>query len=193
MTNITGGLITLEFASTGLNYSSVGAGGQTARDADITAYVQAATPIIEDIVGSCLQVSKTIAFDGGNYAINLNDNVTAITSVVEAGNPLNSATDYMFDPIANQLVGGGPIVGRAFYPGRLCIVVTYTAGFTTIPMNIQMATRELVRFWVQQGKQGWRPNGQMDADSVAWTPSGFAVPKRVIELLAPNRHLGGFA
>jgi hypothetical protein len=62
-------------------------------------------------------------------------------------------------------------------------------------MNFQMAAGELVRFWVQQGKQGWRPNAQMDSDSVAWTPSGFAVPKRVIELCVNKSRdvLGGFA
>jgi hypothetical protein len=195
VTVITGGLITLEFAATGVKYSpaSVGQAGNTARDADLTAYVQAATPVIEDIAGPVLQVSKTVRFNGGDDKIILHDTVSSVTTVVEVGNTLNAATDYIFDPVSNIIIGGTPVYPRIFYPGRLAMTVTYVTGFAVIPMTIQLATRELVRFWIQQGNQSQRPGFGDQVESLAYTPQGFAVPKRVMELLAPYRKLGGFA
>lgn len=193
MTAITGGLITLELAAAGLKYTGVGSVPNAARDADLTFYVQAATPIIEDIIGPALVVSKTISFNGGETYIMLNDVATSVTSVVEMSNSLIAGTDYMFNPVANIIYGGTPSYPRVFYPGTLAIVVTYVTGMSVIPANVQLATRELVRFLVQQGNQSQRPGFGDQVESLAYTPQGFAVPKRVMELLAPNRKLGGFA
>lgn len=191
-TLIAGGLITLEFASTGLNYRSVGAGGNADRDADIPNYVVSATPVIEDIYGPVLLATRTRAFDGGREFIKLNEVAQSVTSVLEVGNTI---TDWFFDTTTNTIYAGTQTSSRIFYPNRLAMTVTYVVGYATVPMNLQMAARELVRFWVQQGKQGWRPNGQIDADSVVYTPQGFAVPKRVMELCVGNARdkLGGFA
>jgi hypothetical protein len=196
VTVITGGLISLEFAAAGVKYApaSVGQAANAARDADLTVYVQAATPVIEDIVGGPVaQVTKTVKFNGGDDEIILHDSVSSVTSVVEVGNTLNAATDYIFDPVSNIIIGGTPVYPRIFYPGRLAMTVTYVTGFAPIPMTIQLATRELVRFWIQQGNQSQRPGYGDQVESLAYTPQGFAVPKRVMELLAPYRKLGGFA
>jgi len=195
MTVITGGLITLEYATSGVQFLSVGQAQNAARDADITTYVQAATPVIENIAGACLSASKTILFNGGVPYILLNNRIQSITTVVESGTTLNPATDYYLDTTANVLYRGVPPFPTAFFaPGMANISVTYLAGYAVVPFNVQLATRELVRFWWQQGMQANRPGfGDPGAD-VSFTPQGFAVPKRVIELLAPERaQLGGFA
>ena len=193
MTVIAGGLITLELAAAGLKYTAVNAAVNAARDADLTFYVQAATPIIEDIIGPVLVVTKTIRFSGGNTQIKLNDVVTSVTSVTEMTNLLNPGTDYMFDPVSNIIYGGTSNYPRVFYPGFLAISIVYVTGMAIVPPNVQLATRELVRFLVQQGNQSQRPGFGDQVESLAYTPQGFAVPKRVMELLAPNRKLGGFA
>ena len=197
MTTIAGGIITLEYAATGMNYApaTVGTGPYAARDADLIAYVQAATPIIEDIAGPVLPGSRSQKFDGGETAILLPFVASSVTSVYEGNNatPLVQGTDYRFDPFANQIVGGGFNYLRMFMPGTLSINITYAVGFSPIPMNLQLGTRELVRFWVEQGNQAQRPAYGDQVESMAWTPQGFAVPKRVIQLCAPNRKLGGFA
>jgi hypothetical protein len=191
MTAITGGLITLEYAAEGLNFRDVGSSAQSVRDADLTAYVQAATPVIEDLVGPVLQVTKTVGFDGGGTVLVLPDRATSITSVVENGATL-TAGSYMFDPIGSIVYGGNSIYPRVFYPGRLAIQITYVTGYPTVPATLQLAARELVRFWWQQGKAAQRPSY---SDAVESTPpQGFAVPKRVIELCRPfQRSAVGFA
>lgn len=190
MTTITGGLITLEYAAAGLNFTNVGMGGQADRDAELTAYVQAATAVIENLVGPVLQTSKSVAFDGGITAIVLPDKATAVTSVTENGVTL-TAGSYFFDPIGGIVFGGNSVYPRVFYPGRLSIVVTYTVGYATVPATLQLAARELVRFWWQQGKAANRP-AYGDAVETA-APQGFAVPKRVIELCEPFIRAVGFA
>jgi hypothetical protein len=62
-----------------------------------------------------------------------------------------------------------------------------------VPQNVRLATRELVRHHWQIGKQGQRPGGGGAPSAEAWTPSGFAVPRRVIELCGGNARIDGFA
>jgi hypothetical protein len=190
MTDIAGGLITLEYASTGLQYKDVGAGKYVDRDADVTTYVKAATPVIEDIVGSVLPVSKTRTFDGGGSVIILNDRVQSITSVTESG---VTSAGFTLDPIAGLLYAGTSSVSRTFTPGVFNVVVTYLAGMASVPQTLQLAARELVRFWVQQGMQSQAPQFGDGVESMSYTPQGFAVPKRVMELCAPYQAIGGFA
>lgn len=182
MTTITGGLITLEYAAAGLNIQNVGEQSKVDRDAELTAYVQAATPVIENIVGPVLPASKTVAFDGGGTSIILPDKAFSITSVVENGTTLTTGS-YFFDPISSVVYGGTPIYPRVFYPGKLAIQITYAVGYSPVPQVLQLAARELVRFWWQQGKAANRP-AYGDAVEAA-PPQGFAVPKRVIELCTP--------
>jgi hypothetical protein len=213
-TPISGGLITLEYAATGLKYKDVGSTSSpdnTARDADLTAYVQAATPVIEDIIGSALSASKTVYRDGARRnhwrgyfrsaadtdaaAILISDRVQSITTVVENGVTLVAGTDYVFNTATNLLYrGSGYYPTGWFAPGIGNVVITYLAGYATVPANVQLATRELVRFWVQQGNESQRPAYGDGVESMAFTPQGFAVPKRVIELCAAEqRAMVGFA
>jgi hypothetical protein len=193
-TAIAGGIISLEYAAEGVRYASatVGSAANATRDADLTAYVQAATPVIEDIIGPVIQVTKTVAFNGGSMSIMLNDAVSSITSVTENGVLLTSG-QYFLDTQANILIGGSTTYSRIFTPSMLGVVVTYVAGFAVVPANVQMATRELVRFMIQQGKNAQRPGFGDPVEATVATPMGFLVPKRVMEWLAPNRKLGGFA
>jgi hypothetical protein len=51
---------------------------------------------------------------------------------------------------------------------------------------VRLAAEEQLRFLWQLGQQGNRPGWGDAADDVEFTPSGFAVPKRVIELCADS-------
>jgi len=185
MTDITGGLITLEYAREGVNWAaSVG----TTNDADLTTYVQAATPVIESIVGPVLVVSRTRSFAGGGSAVVLPERAATVTSVTEDG---TATTDYVFDPVANIVYAGNPAGSRTFAAGVLAVTVGYTAGYATVPKTLQLAARELVRHWWQQGKQANRPAFGEPAEPVG-PPMGFAVPKRVMELCQPYVSVPGF-
>lgn len=182
---IVAGLITLADAKASLGIPAA----TTANDADIEKYIEAATPVIENITGPLLAGARTVAVDGGSGAILL-ERFTAVTAITESGTAI---TDYVADPHAGIIYAGTTTSQRAFKAGVRNIVVTVTVGAATIPPNIALATRELVRHWWQQGRQGNRPAFGNEGVSDVSVPSGFAVPRRVIELCEPNRRTEGFA
>lgn len=194
-TTIEGGLITLEYALEGLNYDGpqpLVSGQPSKRDADIIAYVQAATPLIEHMTGRLLPETVTRRFDGGKSAILLSDNLAsaaAVTAVTEDDTPI---TDYVVDPEARILHAGTRSAPRRFEYGIQNVAVTYTTGYTEIPQALQLAARELVRHMVQVGKQASRSAAVANPATNEAVPMGFILPARVIELCAPYRQ-GGFA
>lgn len=166
-------------------------GRMAAEDAeDLRLYVAAATPVIEDIVGPVVYRQFTQVADGGKWAIPLNHRATEVLSVSEIDSVI---TEFVYDDEAGILYAGRRYALRKFMPGVKSVTITYKAGYQVIPANIQLAARELVRHWWQLGKQaaGGRSTG-MTADET-FTPSGFAVPRRVVELCTPHETVGGFA
>jgi hypothetical protein len=154
---------------------------------DLRLYIAAATPVMEDIVGTI--VVKTVSQKvpkGWSYAA-LWEKPNTISSVVYEDLTTVPASLYKAD-LASGLVTFGYGVGQD-------VTITYTTGNALVSQNVRLATRELIRHWWQIGKQGARPGmGQgIQQAAEAWTPSGFAVPKRVIELCAGDKRVGGFA
>ena len=161
---------------------------------DLRLYIAAATPIIEDICGTVVTKTVTQTVDGNKWGVVLWEKPTSIISVTEGGNPGTAVPDYVVDYSAGIIYAGRVFAPRRFQPGFAGVTITYTAGSNIVPDNIRLATRELVRHWWQIGKQGARPaNGNLPLTADAWTPSGFAVPRRVIELCTPTDRVGGFA
>jgi hypothetical protein len=157
-----------------------------AKAQDLRLYLAAATPVIEDITGPMLAATKTFTTQGGRASVVLPHMPTQILGITVGGAPV---VDYQADLESGVIDGGA----RSFGNGAL--VVTYRVGNAEIPPNVRLATRELVRFWWQGGMQGSGGGGVRgsQADSEAFTPSGYAVPRRVMELCAPHQQLGGFA
>jgi hypothetical protein len=149
----------------------------------LTAYIDAAVRVIEDIVGPVGDATRTVTVNGGGRAIVLPSPAATITSVTVAG---VATTDYTADLVAGIVYGGSFATPTYFYPGNQNVVITYTVGNDNPPANVVLAARELVRFWWQQGQQANRPSFGEAGDSDEYTPSGFAVPRRVIELCAPD-------
>lgn len=182
-------IISLDDALAALNMTTT---DEKQRD-DLRLYIAAATPVIEDIVGTVVTKTVVQKADGGHGSVTLWETPVSITSVTENG---TATTDYWLDEQAGILYGGSQTSARTFPPGRGAIVITYTAGTNVIPQNVRLGTRELVRHWWQIGKQGGGRAAPVNttAHMDVWTPSGFAVPRRVMELCQPSRHmLGGFA
>lgn len=180
---IVDGLITLADAKLSLGKSV----GDTSSDADIENYIEAATPVIENITGPMIARNRTYVRDGGGVIVV--DPFNSIVSVTESG---VAVTDFVANGTAGIVTAGTSSTTRAFKAGVGNVVVVASVGSATIPPNIQLAARELVRFWWQLGRQGNRPafGNEMPSEVV---PSGFAVPRRVIELCEPHRSSVGFA
>lgn len=194
MTDVAGGLITLEYALEGLGYGDplpLVEGNPAPRDADVIAYIKAATPVIEGplcVGGPVLPVTKTITRAGGKSGILLSGtiaNEAAITAVRLDG---TAYSGHVVDVEAG-IVYAGP--GLTFAGSR--VEIDIAAGYNPIPQALQLATRELVRHWVQIGKQAPAAGAlNLQTDTNADPDDPFAIPRRVLQLCAPFRG-GGFA
>ena len=183
MTDVAGGLITLEFALTGLNYT----GTVAARDADVTAYIQAATPIIESLTGPLLSATVTRRFNGGKSGILLNDRIGSAASVTAVRVDGTAVTGFTVDAASGIIYASNSV---PFNGGFNNVEVDLSVGMATIPPALQMAARELVVAMVQGGKQGPITPFDIAGGGDTFTPDDFLIPRRVRQLCAPYRQAG---
>lgn len=192
MTDVAGGLITLEEALESLSYGAKlppATGEQlSARDADVVRYIKAATPVIEWLVGSpLLPKAETQRRDGGKRAVLLSGRLTAdaVTAVRVDG---ERWTGFDVDEHSGILYAGG---GRAFADGFRNVEVDVTAGTAPVPEPLKLAARELVRHWYQNGRQSPAPEQlQFGADASSLATDEYAIPRRVRQLCAPYAGVG---
>lgn len=182
-------LISVDDAATGLKW---GAGDRDTNLEALALYVATATEVIEDIVGAVLIRTVIQPADGGKSGIALWERPSSITSVTVDG---VANTEYVPNLNAGIVYADG---GRGRFPeGRQNIVVTYRTGAASVPPSIQLAARELIRHLWQIGQQapsaGAQPAYVPNPKQMGLTPSGFAVPNRVIELCANHYALPGTA
>jgi hypothetical protein len=118
---------------------------------------------------------------------------TSVTSITENG---VAVTNYTADPTAGIITNGSSAAPDVFEWGVQNIVVTASVGYAATESNVKphvkLAARELVRFWWQQGQQANIPAFGSAPESMP-LPMGFAVPRRVMELLEPSPRVAGFA
>lgn len=183
---IVDGIITLAEARASLNLAS----GDTVKDADIEFYVEAATPIIESLVGPVLVDTRTLTFDGGEDTLILPYRFASVTSVVEDGVAI---TDYTADAGAGIIFGGVSPHFREFEEGRQNVVVTVEVGSATIAKNVTLMARELVRHWWQSTRQTQRSSFNASPADVASQPLPAGVSRRLRELAGDEFALPGFA
>lgn len=182
-------LISLPVARDALNLAA----SNTVHDDELMLYIAAATEVIEDITGPLIAASITRLFDGGETAVLLPQQLASVTSVTESGVTLTAGTDYVADLPSGILyrteINGRPrLWGTSWgaYQQRQIVSVVYTVGSGVIPQAVARATTEEVRFLYQISQQGGRPAWGQDQSEMAWTPSGFAVPRMVSELCQPT-------
>lgn len=152
--------------------------GSTVDDDELRLYCAAATALVEEIAGTVLSATLVETHDGGKRAVLLDERPTAITSVVVNG---VAATDYVADLASGIVYAGSQSSPSTFSSGRQNVVVTYTAGSSTVDANVVLAARIIIAHLYQVGQQGRR--GRNSNDDVAVLSSGFAVPRRAVELL----------
>lgn len=146
------------------------------KDDELRLYIAAATPVVEEIAGKVLATTLVETHDGGRKAVLLNERATAITSVTVDG---VATTDYTPDLAAGIVYAGGSSSPSTFTYGRQNVVVTYTAGSSTVDPNVVAAARVIVAHMYSVGQQG-RRRAQSEEIILG---SGFAVPRRAVELL----------
>lgn len=183
-------IVTLAQVKTFLNKT------QTTDDAELSQFITAASVMWNRKVGP---VSGTPSFDerydGGNPTISLrNIPVLTVTAVVESwGSTFSktltqnepdsgsgSAYDYSIDLTSGLLTRRAMGVAVPFVAGIHNIHVTYTAGYSTAPDDVQHAILLLVaHMWETQRGRMVLPNQVQDD----WNPAkGFMWPRRVLEI-----------
>ncbi len=121
----------------------------------IAAAIEIASSIVETYVGRELESATYTneVFDGlGHPALWLRRfPVTAVTSVTEDGTALAVDDDYIFNASGRILrVSGGQRYPWVDKPAA--IVITYDAGYTTIPANIRWVATRLAARILQAGR-----------------------------------------
>lgn len=182
-------IISLDDAKNALNMT---ANVTPAQLEDLRLYIAAVTPVIEDIVGPIVPGVFTQTADGGGWAVVLYNKPTQIVSVSELGTVIDP-TAYFPDYEAGIVYAGRPQATRRFMPGYQAISITYKAGAQLVPPQVRLAARELLRHWWQLGKQGQGGAGNGFGQGETYTPNGYAVPYRVVQLCGKLSKLGGFA
>jgi len=160
-----------------------------ARGDDLRLYNAAATEVIEDIAGAVLVRTVEQFADGGDAAVLLWHLPSEITSVTVDG---VAAVGWIAD-LSAAVVYAGP--GVRFASGRQNVKITYEVGSADIPPSIRAAVRILLRHMttVDQAPVPISGNPVNQASETAPTPSGFMVPRRVLELVENRRTLPGLA
>lgn len=191
-------IITLADVLPELNMANTPADGGT----KLQGFIDAASAVIEDMVGHVINNTVTEYYDGGDTTLYLRQlPVVSISTIVETiglidytltNQPVGSPVDnfgYTLDDlkvgrVTRRSAGSSPF---PFYKNAGNVAITYTYGRSTVPPNIRLATLELLRFMYQQGQQGTRPAfGAPSPEPVSLTPAGYLVPNRVKELCQPS-------
>jgi hypothetical protein len=123
--------------------------GVTSNGSDplLTQLISAASAFVRSYLSRDLsQQSYVEVYDGnaGNTLMVRQSPITAVASIAFAGRTITAAADPT-NPTSGILFSGRriTIIGDSFVYG-LPVVVTYTAGFATIPADIKQAVTELV-------------------------------------------------
>jgi hypothetical protein len=162
--------------------------------------IAAATPIMEDLIGSVASRTRTETFDGGRAQITLlYPPLLSVTSVIESYGSTYQRTLNLVDIFSGSSsdaygytvdLNTGIITRRAngiaipFVSGLRNIQVSYVAG-RVLAGNHLLACRRLVKHLWQTEQQNYSPM-QNSPEDIGVTASGFAVPRIVLELCADS-------
>lgn len=171
------------------------AGASSTDDDLLRLFSASATVVIEDIVGAVLVREIVQSADGGKTGVALWNRITEgmDVAVTVGGVTQTEGTDFTVDRNAAIVYCGGPSSPSRFPDGRQNIVITYQTGESIIPSNIQQAAGELIKHLFQVGHQAVHADWSTDpsTDEQAETPSGFLVPRRVLQLCRASDTLPG--
>lgn len=186
----------------------LGWGADTSHDAELQGFIDAATPVVEDVIGAVTGTTYTAEeydSNGLEFIVLRHVPVFSIASITEywantahplalvASPDLGVAYSYTADLGSGRIVRRDSAAGvRGFPFGTGAVQVTYVAGRAAVPANVRLAALEFIRHNYQLSQQGGRPaiGSNSAAEDGPFTPSGFAIPTRVLELLGTPRPSG---
>lgn len=153
-------------------------------DALIDALIDRASATVESYCDRTLsQATHVEARDGGGgSAMMLRQYpVTSVTSVVIGGATIPQSPDGMQ---AGWFVSGRTLhlIGYRFTRGPASSVITYTAGFSTVPADIEAATIEVVALMLKRRDRIGVSSKSMAGESITFEQA--AMPESVVSMLS---------
>lgn len=157
-------------------------GSDTSQNAELQGFIDAATEVVENIVGPITSTAYTETLDGGNATVLLThypvvsvDSVTEYSSgtgQVLAAEPLGTdpytGYSYTVDLTTGVLTRTSSGVPWRFAAGTGNVVVAYHAGRASVPASVRLAALLLTQhLWeqTQRGNSTGRPVPGAEADS----------------------------
>ncbi len=120
----------------------------------ISDLISRASAVVESYCNRTFEAETGLVetLDGNGHAILrlAKTPVTVITSIVEDGTTLTAADDFLFYP-NGELVRGNGKSERLWTFYRQAVVITYDAGFSTLPEDLEHAVASIVARWFQVG------------------------------------------
>ncbi len=189
-------IVSLDDVKTHLNMSLSG----TTNDLELARFVDAATGIVEGVIGSVTPTTYTNEpHNGGSTSIiTYHQPVISVQSVTEyTGNTVWSLTNQavgastdnygytLDDPLSGRITRRG----SASYPVRFLgsqddVLVTYTAGRLTVPSTVQLAALIIIDdLWSQTQRGTAPPIPGGPASDVAQPGTSGGIPSLALELL----------
>ena len=99
--------------------------------------------------------------------------------------------DYLRGTVIRTFTG---LVQRPWFPGSRNIEITWTAGYNPVPMQVKIATMELVKYWWVNTQQVSRSvqirGGEYDAPEQSSMALWPAVPNRITAMLEVYEQVG---
>jgi hypothetical protein len=145
----------------------------TTYDTELQGFIDAAEAAIAVRCGSLTSVPVTEQTNSACRVLMLSSlPVVSITSITSLAGAVASLSDLVVDKRAGVVTG----LARDTY------TVVYQAGRASVPEDLKMAVKELVRhLWTTQRGAGVRPGSAI----IEPTSTGYLLPYRVQELMAP--------
>jgi hypothetical protein len=166
-------VLTLDEAKAHLNIQG------TTDDAELQTVIDAAEARLSQEVGplAATEVSRRISGGGWELVLPVTPAMSLVSITPWAGSALTLADLYL-DTVTGLVTFNNPTLFAATYYD-----VVYDAGRLTCPDDLLFAIKELVRhLWETQRGTPMTPDDTFDTPSV-----GYALPNRVMELIAPHR------
>ena len=167
--------LTLDAAKAHLNINS------STNDTELQTVIDSAEAQISQTVGPLTPVARDDMVTGGVLLVLPVSPVVSLSSVATVG-----AAPEVVD-VSGLLVDGPAGLVRALDGSRFCAAlyrVTYQAGWASVPADLLFAVKEQVRHLWQTQRGGIRvPEAGGELVQV-----GYAMPNRVLELIAPYRN-----
>ncbi|GAA4707417.1 hypothetical protein APR04_003799 [Promicromonospora umidemergens] len=158
----------------------------TARASEVTDYAEAAVARVERECGPWQgqPITHRLTTRATRAALRLpwpiaHDSVPTVTVDGRAVSPVTP------DPDAGLIYGRFPV-------GQVVVTATARAA-DTVPDDVILAARYLGAFWAKQEKVGNPSRSSRGTEPDTDVQQGFAMPRRVSEMLRPYILVGGFA